>query len=232
MWGKTIDTFRRLCGNPAVAVAPTLLLTFAISSAGAQGMLAPVSSTGTTVSTSTLTTALLAGQRLPEGLTVTNLDHQTRTLISYKSPVEVLVVMFLSTTCPADRAYLGEYRRFYDKFKEWHVSYVAISTQPNEDPKDLAKMLDAAHLGGVNVVRDTTGEALKVLSPSGLPWLVVLDEVGRLSYRGPLQPQTHAVYTTPANKRVDIWQAMDDIIGHVNPVVNPEPPGTPACPLQ
>jgi hypothetical protein len=207
---------------------PLLLIS---SLACAQGILPPqaLPIDGSTVTVKA--SRLLVGQRLPETLTVQDLNGHTRTLVSYKAPLEILVLFFFSTQCPKDPAYWRAYSDYYAKFKTWHASFIAISTQPNEHPEDVAAALKKAGMEGVAVVRDAPQATLTTFHPAGFPWLIILDEEAHLRYRGPLKIPTFKEYSASQVKRTDAYQAIDDIIGHVQPVTDPEPPGQPECPL-
>jgi len=204
---------------------PLLLLSSWIS---AQGMLmgCPPS-----VSTTTLTGPLLIGQRLPETLVVKDLNGTNRSLLSYKSITEIIVVFFLSTRCPQDPAYLSQFHRYYERFKNWHVSFVAVSTEKEESASDLAAQLKKAGLEKIYVVRDEEQRTLSLLKPAGFPWVVILDENGQLRYRGPLKPPVVKATQAPKIPPTDASEALDNIIGHVEPVTDPEPAGTPECAL-
>lgn len=187
---------------------PLLLL---CSFGAAQGMFSPPPAVN--ASSSTLGAPVLMGENVPETLTVTEAQGIRRPLLSYKSALEVLVVFFFSPACPPQQ--MSDFHLFYNKFKEWHVAFVAVSSQNNDA---VTALLKNANLEAIPVVYDQSKNAVRLLNPPGTPWMMVLDETGHLRYRGPLH--------TP-----DTDQVMDDIIGHVQPVINPEPGGTPQCPL-
>ena len=78
----------------------------------AQGFLPPSSSVSTAPIVSPASSEpLLIGQRLPETLRVTDNDSKVRTVLSYKSYLEVFVVAFFSTPCDIPSSEWARFRR-------------------------------------------------------------------------------------------------------------------------
>jgi hypothetical protein len=168
------------------------------------------------VETSTGThTPLLIGDSVPESLTVNELSGQKRTLLSYKAAVDILVVGFFSTHCDMNKLAWPLLRRLNDSYKDWRVSFIAVSSLPNQTLPELSQVLNQNHLSWP-VVQDNDRTMTRRLSIAYTPEIVILDEFGALRYRGPV---------TEAGK------ALDAMIGHIDPVADPEPAMTNGCPL-
>jgi peroxiredoxin len=159
---------------------------------------------------------LLIGESVPETLSGIDENGKQRTLLSYKSPLEVLVVTYLTANCPAKQALWPKFQRFYASYKGWRVAFLAVSPKTQTAASEVAAALRHEKLPW-RVLRDDTSSIVSKLKITGTPEVLIIDEYGTLRYRGPLA-QTSA--------------AMDSIIGHLQAVQNPEPPLEDACPLQ
>src|SRR5689334_13870485 len=103
-----------------------------------QGLLPPAPSTGTVYQSSQ---PIVIGQKVPESVTVLSETGDRRTLQSYKSALEVLVVGFFSASCEMDRGTWAALRRLNDDLKDWRVAFVAVSTEAGEQPMTLPAAL-------------------------------------------------------------------------------------------
>jgi hypothetical protein len=178
----------------------------------AQGFLPPQSTS--TVATSNITGPLLIGEKVPESLAVTEPSGEKRTLLSHKSPLEVLAVVYLSTPCPAAQSEWPRLRRLNDRYKNWRVSFVAVDASAPGIPGAIATELQHEKLPWPLVTDVGIGAAeFKI---SGTPEVLVIDEYGVLKYRG------------PADQAAD---ALNTVIGHIDAIQNPEPPLESACPV-
>ncbi len=195
------------------------LISFAVlllaSVAEAQGMM-PGAEPAVAISTAPLAHTLLLGEQIPKGYTVTAETGQTRTVLSYKTRIDILMIMFLSTQCPEDTMHWGQLARFYENAKGWKVEFVFVNVGPPDTAEELKKRMTKAGLIGPLVT--TSGR--KVADDFGVkhvPTLMIADEGGYLRYRG------------PANKYAR--QAFEDTVGHIFLIKEPEPPFTDGCPL-
>lgn len=171
----------------------------------AQGLLPPQKSqpavsSGTPVS-------LLIGERVPETLHVTNREGSTRSLLSYKAPLEVLAVVFISARCNPPSA-LPEMGRLFQSYRGWRVSFVALNAGTESSEEELQTAMRREGLA-FPLLRDENHAASQLLRAQTAPLLVIIDEIGYLRYRGPLGAPARA--------------ALEASIGHVDPVPNPEP---------
>ena len=180
-----------------------------------QGFLPPVSkSTGPVVATPARG-PFAVGEEIPSSLTVLDRQSQSRSLLSYKAFLEVLVVGFMSPRCDTKSADWLKFRLLDERFKDWRVAFLAVNTAT---PDMLAKLETTLKRERISwpVVQDPHQLATEALAISGTPEIVIIDESGVLRYRGPIDK-------TPA--------ALSAVISHVDPVTKPEPPLEGACPL-
>jgi hypothetical protein len=180
----------------------------------AQGFLPMVASSGTAASPEG---PALIGQRVPEGLIVTTDENQPRPLLSYKAPLELLAVLFLSPNCPQDTAALPALRRFQERYRDWRVAMLVVDSAGSDETAAMRAWLKAQKMS-LPVVRDGEGKAARMLKANVTPTLVVIDEGGFLRYRGPFQP--------------GLDQAMDALIGHLDAVKDPEPAPPGGCAIR
>src|SRR5439155_13155750 len=92
--------------------------------------------------------------KVPESLAVMDESGKSRTFLSYKSPTEVLVAVFFSARCDADKTQWPVLRRLHERYKGWRVAFLAVSASPQE----------------------TLPELLDLLKRQKLPWPAVRDE--------------------------------------------------------
>jgi len=183
-----------------------LILCFFSPAAGAQGFLPPP--TPSTATAPSSQRALLIGDTVPESLAVTAEDGTKRTLLSYKSAIEVLVVVFIPAHGQAGKAPWTALRRLTENYADWHVAFLAVDASSGGDGASLAGLLKRERLSWP-VALDHRHEARDLLKVSGTPELLIVDEFGALRYRGPLSGAKGA---------------LDTVIGHLDPVKDPEPP--------
>ena len=182
-----------------------------IPSAHAQGFLPTAESSSTITTTSA---PILIGDKVPGTFTVLDESGKARTLLSYKSAIEILVLIFLTSHCPANQTVWPELRRINENYKEWRVAFLAITASAGETVGDLANTLKAEKLPWPAAQADA--EEATTLQISQTPEALVLDEYGVLKYRGPV-------------KR--LRRTLDTVIGHTEEVSEPEPPVEGGCPL-
>jgi peroxiredoxin len=211
----------------AAAVFLLSLLTAAARPVDAQGML-PGKPPETSSSTANNNGLILIGQTVPEALVVDNASGTGRTLLSFKAPVEVLVVAFFSNGCETERQLLPEWRRFYEEYKDWHVAFVGVNTQDPSALDSLTKTLRAAKLE-FPIVNDPGGKLKRQFNIQATPEILVIDEGAVLRYRGPL----NGCYDHPGQRRCPHYasNALDAVIGHVEAVPHVEPEMKGGCPL-
>jgi hypothetical protein len=170
-------------------------------------------------SSSTATTApqgpLLIGDKVPESLLVLDQNGKERSLLSYKSAVEVMVIGFFSASCPADQMRWYELKHFYEDYQGWGVSFVAVNMDPPTRGA-LTKQMSKAGLP-YSVVDGESRALTTTLKVESIPKFLILDEEGYLLYRGPMGKEAR--------------RAIEAIIGHMAAVPNPEPTTSGGCPL-
>jgi len=188
-------------------------MALSISFTHAQGMIPALPSAAVATSTAPVQT-LLIGQKVPEALTVLDDQGKRRTLLSFKAPLEILVVYVFSGTCEAEQTVIPQYTKLYEKFKDWRVAFVELRNGRPAAPGQWS----------FPKVTDDSQRVYQTLGVQGTPMILVLDEGGSLRYRGTLE--RGVLY------RTSISQALDAIIGHVQPVTNPEPAATLLCPAR
>jgi len=183
----------------------------AISFARAQGIMPPLEAPAVESSTAPVTT-LLIGQKVPENTLVQDSAGKSRTLLSYKAPLEVLVVYVFSGDCEAEKTVIPRANRLYAKFKDWRVAFVELRNGRPAAPGQWS----------FPKVTDPSGRVHRQLGIRGTPTVLILDEVGTLRYRGP--------FGEGADHVAVAQKALEETIGHVEPVAQPEPADVPLCP--
>ena len=170
---------------------------------------------------------LLIGEEMPSKWTVTDMNGEIRSLASYKTSLEILVIEFVSSECPYNQTSWRDLKKFYEAYKDWKVAFVAVSSGKGERVQDL---IDAMAKAGLPypLVRDKNGEIARGLKITGIPEIVILDEDQMVRYRGAL----HDAIQTPG-KRPKTWdakKAINAVIGHVDSVPEAEPTTFIGCP--
>jgi peroxiredoxin len=192
-----------------------------LPSATAQGFLPPNKVEISTADANHSGPSILVGDTVPATLTVTDSSGTTRSLLSYKTPLDVLVLGFFSARCPANVAAWHDLKLFYEAYKDWRVAFVAISANQGESLDELAGVMQKAGLP-YTVVRDENQRVAIALHAKGAPEIMIVDESKVLRYRGSLR-DAKVPYAR---------QAMDAVIGHSDPVPNAEPGTSSGCPIQ
>jgi thiol-disulfide isomerase/thioredoxin len=197
------------------------------SQSHAQGIL-PMN-TDERISTSTIHIPLLIGDKVPENLVVLDSSGTPRSLLSYKAGIDILVVEFLSPSCPADAALASDLQRFYKSYKDWHVAFVAVNLGGAAGQQTLQEQFAKQRMA-IPVVQDATGLLMRILKVTQTPEILIIDEGASLQYRGAFDDRSAA---TPKKLRQRYAQkALDQLIGHVAAVEQAEPTGpSDGCPL-
>jgi len=178
----------------------------------AQGILPPPSS----VSTGTLHETwhpLLIGDMVPEPLALVNESTTRRSVLSYKSSLDILVVTFFTEPCAVPKDFWPKLRRLNENYKEWRVVFLAVSTEPGEASMRLPDVLKHERIPWP-VLRDIQKTAANLFKITAAPEAVIIDEFGVLRYRGPVS---------------GVRPALDVLIGHSDDVKEPEPLMTEGC---
>ena len=211
--GESRGPVRRRLWVPAFAGMTTGWLLLGIPLLHAQGML-PLS--GTPVETSSATQKpLLIGDIVHGSLAVTGQSGEKRTLLSYKTALDILVVAFISTSCEMNRETWPQLRRLHENYKDWHVSFVAVNTPPTGSLPDLSQLLIRERLPWP-AAADDSQTVIRSLRAAYTPEVTLIDESGTLRYRGPVSAA---------------GAALGKLIGHSDPITDPEPPMAAGCPL-
>jgi peroxiredoxin len=181
--------------------------------ARAQGLLPPPC-------TSTATAAgvrqpLLIGDKIPESLSLIDESAKRRTLQSYQSPLEVIVVIFFSSPCAAGESLWPKFRKLNEDYKDWRVAFLAVSTESGQTPMRIPDILRRQGLPWP-VLHDDQRSATTLLNIQATPEVLIIDESEVLKYRGPL---------------TGVTEALDTVIGHTDAVKNPEPTMAGGCAL-
>jgi peroxiredoxin len=192
--------------RPAVFLTCAVLMMASVSSARAQGLLPPPAAASTTTLKET-ERPLMIGDKVPETLTLADDQSKRRALLSYKSALDVLVVVFFSEPCEATSPLWPMLRRLNDNYKDWRVAFVAIRARPEQEHEPLSAVLQRERLAWP-VLRDDRKKAATLFKVTATPAVLIVDEEGILRYRGPVSGAPNA---------------LDAIIGHVDEVKDPEP---------
>jgi len=201
------------CFSPALLVS--LFLVFVLAPRlHAQGMLPP----SPDVSTSTSHEEwhpLLIGDRVPESLSLPNESAVHRSVLSYHSAIDILVITFFSEPCAATKDLWPKFRRLNEAYKDWRVAFLAISTEPGESPMQLPAILKQEKIPW-QILHDGQKTAAALFKIKATPETVIVDEFGVLRYRGPVS---------------GVRQALDILIGHSDELKDPEPVMAEGCAL-
>ncbi len=179
-----------------------------------QGFLPPKESSST--ATTEVHGPLQIGDKVPESLSVLDENGKSRALLTYKSAVDVMVIGFFSSSCPANVSRWHEMAHFYDDYKGWGVSFVGVNVGLPATREELAKQMKKAGLS-FSVVDEEGHSLTTALKIESIPEFLILDEEGYLHYRGPMGKEAR--------------RAIEAVIGHMVNVPDPEPPQTGGCPL-
>lgn len=171
------------------------------------------------IQTSTATAPLLIGDRAPETWTVVNSTGIVRSLLSYKAPLDILIVGFFSNDCADNAAALPSIRRFENTYADWHVAFLWIDIDSQDTSQALAETLQRAGVRGP-VAWDAKHDLPYWLKITRTPAFLVFDESAAVRYRGPLGEAAKSPMQPPTG----LWASIDKVIGHVDPVEEPEPP--------
>jgi hypothetical protein len=185
--------------------APAILLR-------AQGILPPAASTQAAPEA---WHPLLIGEKVPESLVLVNENGERRSLLSYKSPTDVMVVTFFSNPCESETGLWPQFRRLYGDDKGWGVAFLAVTTEPGDRPAKIPGLLKQEQIPWP-VLHDGQKTAAAQFRINETPTLLIIDEFGILRYRGPLK---------------EAQKSLDRVIGHTEAVQDPEPPSTGGCAL-
>lgn len=199
------------------------LLALSAATLQAQGMLPHISTTaapGTTVG------PLLVGQRVSVQLTVRAMNGETRTLLSYKAPTEVMVLGFFSASCPQNQKDWKAIGRLYERYKDWKISLVAVNEGASMEA--LKKDLEDLKIDRFAILDDADRAVSRFFQVQQVPTLVILDEDGVMRYRGPVEGFSQD------DKRAQPYgrKALEAVIGHVDAVPDAEPRSSGGCGIQ
>jgi thiol-disulfide isomerase/thioredoxin len=183
-----------------------------LSRVSAQGMLPPSPDVSTCTPHGT-SKPLLIGDRVPESLSLPDEAATHRSVLSYHSAIDILVITFFSEPCAATKDLWPKLRRLQEDYHEWHVAFLAISTEPGESPMQLPVILKQEKLPWPTL-HDGQKIAANLFKMKATPETVIIDEFGVLRYRGPVS---------------GVGQALDTLIGHSNELKDPEPLMTEGC---
>ncbi len=148
-----------------------------------------------------------------ENVLVKNSEGQIRTLLSYKTALEILVVSFISQDCPADEKPWRILKGLEERYAGWRVAFVAVTPKTQESLTPLQADFKRRRLNWP-LSHDPGGLAAKALMVTQLPTVVLVDESGFIRYRGPIEKTE---------------EALKNLIGHVDPIRDPEPLIQNAC---
>jgi thiol-disulfide isomerase/thioredoxin len=158
---------------------------------------------------------LLIGDKIPESLSVIDESAKRRTLLSYQSALDILVVVFFSSPCEAGEALWPKFRKLNEDYTGWHVVFLAVSMEPGQTPMQLPDILKRQKLPWP-ALRDGQRSAVGLLNIQATPEVLIIDEFGILKYRGSW---------TGSRK------ALDTLISHTDAIKDPEPSMRGGCPL-
>jgi peroxiredoxin len=179
----------------------------------AQGILPP--SPASTSTTAGVQHPLLIGDKIPGSLSLLDENAKRRTILSYPSALDILVVTFFSCPCEAGEVLWPKFRKLNEDYKDWRVAFLAISTEAGQAPMRLPGILKRERLPWP-VLHDGQRSAAALLNVQATPEVVIIDEYGILKYRGPLTGARNA---------------LDTVIGHIDAVKDPEPAMSGGCAL-
>jgi hypothetical protein len=198
---------------PSAIFCASVILGAVASPIFSQGFLPPETSSPTVMTSSG---PIQIGDQVPESLTVHDENGKRRAILTYKSAVEVMVIGFFSSRCPENLSRWHEMTHFYEDYKGWGVSFIAVNVGPPASRGELAKQMDKADLP-FPMVEDEDHSLTTALKIESIPEFLILDEEGYLHYRGPMGKEAR--------------RAIEAVIGHMVVVPDPEPVQAAGCPV-
>ena len=156
---------------------------------------------------------LLIGDLVPESLALMNESAVLRSVLSYKSAQDILVITFFSEPCDVDHPLWLKFRRLQEDYTDWRVVFLAVSTTPGDTFMHLPGTLKHEKIPWP-VLHDGHKTAAALFKVAATPETMIIDEFGVLRYRGPVN---------------GVRSALDALVGHNDDVKDPEPIMTGGC---
>lgn len=155
------------------------------------------------------------GESISGNIMVMDVERNSRTLLSYKSTLQILVVAFVAQNCPADEKDWKRLNKLEQDYRDWRVAFVAVNPAKGDSMTQMQEDFKRRKLAW-GLSRDAEGDVARLFHIQKLPTVLIIDESGYLRYRGPLD-------------RVE--EALKTVIAHIDPLLEPEPAVTEGCPL-
>lgn len=116
------------------------------------------------------------------GFNAETVDGKALTLADAKGS-KVVVVTFMSYTCPVAVAYHQRFVEFVDQYKDKGVAFLALNVNVNEDLKGMKAQ---AEENGFNFpyAYDASGKSSKAYGAQVTPHVFVIDGDGKVAYIG------------------------------------------------
>lgn len=126
-----------------------------------------------------------------------------------RSPL--VVVVFTSTGCPVNTAYMPTLRKLHDEYFPKGVTFVAINSLPVEDIKAVSAHA-RKHRQQFPALKDAEQKVAEQFQTDYVPEVFVLDAERIIRYRGRIDDQFGVGFSRPKPTRRDLAIALDELL--------------------
>lgn len=154
--------------------------------------------------------ATAVGSKVPNSNSLRDLRGNSRPLDTFKGN-KATVLVFLGTECPVSKLYVPRLVELEKKLRSQKVQFLAIYPNEKEDLDQLASSaydLDLPFL----VLKDEGQRLATLTGVERVPTVVVIDDAGKLRYRGRVDDQYAANVRRPAATRDDLGKAIEEVL--------------------
>jgi len=143
-------------------------------------------------------------------LTFKDIRYLPRSLDDFKDR-KAFVLAFTSTSCPLVQRYFPTLKELEAEYRQRGVQFLAVNVGMDDAIIDMAAQA-VEHRLPFPVVKDSSGQCVKLLGVRRTPEVVVLDGQRRLVYRGRIDDQYRLGGTRPSPTRQDLKEALEAVL--------------------
>jgi peroxiredoxin/mono/diheme cytochrome c family protein len=122
-----------------------------------------------------------------------------------------LVVAFLGVECPLARLYAVRLEELWQEFRPRGVQVVGVNAN-EQDSTEEWQAFGAEFELSYPLLKDLGAKVAEQLGATRTPEVVVLDQAGRIRYRGRIDDQYGVGYQRPAATRADLKVALEELL--------------------
>ncbi|MBI3117924.1 MAG: redoxin domain-containing protein [Candidatus Hydrogenedentes bacterium] len=141
-----------------------------------------------------------------DNVTLKDIRYLPRTLDDFGQP-KVLVLAFITNTCPLARRYLPKLVELDREFAPQGVQFLVVNVGPDDAIMDVAYHA-LEFQAPFPMLKDMTGNAVRKLGMTRTPEVAVLDAQRALRYRGRVDDQYRLGGVKPTVGRADLREAI------------------------